>query len=164
MGKIVKAADKGIKGFKRIFIDDPRRAWTIGIFLVIVIVLIAVFWKSIKAFFTGLAGKAEDNAELANHIAQTGESVNLSASELSTMVNQLYTAMKGPGTDEETIYAVFKKCKNKADVLKLIAKFGTKDDKDLPTWIRSELSDTWPFKDLTKLNNILSDKGIDYSF
>lgn len=160
MGKVVKAADRGIAGFERIFIEDPRRAWTIGIFLVIVIVLLVVFWGKIKGLFESLVNKTALNSELQDHIQETGETPTLSNATFNMLANKLYTAMKGVGTDEDTVYSVFGQLGNTADVLKLITVFGTKDGETLDQWIRGDLS-SW---EINKLNRLLANKGIVYSF
>lgn len=160
MGKVIKTADKSIKGFERIFIEDPRRAWTIGIFLVIVIILIVVFWNRIKGLFETLLNKGGLNAELEEHINQTGESPTLSGLQFNLLANKLYNAMKGVGTDEDTIFACFNSLNNTADCLKLIAVFGTKDGETLDQWIRGDLS-SW---EISRLNKNLSNKGIAYQF
>ena len=160
MGKIVKSADKGIRSFEKIFIDDPRRAWTIGIFLVIVIVLLVVFWTRIKALFQSLVNKGGLNADLDEHITQTGESPTLSNVQFNLLANKLYNAMKGAGTDEDTVFACFNQLRNTADILKLIAVFGTKDGETLDQWVRGDLT-SW---EINRLNTNLANKGIAYAF
>lgn len=160
MNKIVKTADKGISGFEKIFIEDPRRAWTIGIFLVIIIVLLVVFWGRIKSLFEQMINKSALNNELNEYTQETGESPTLSSATFNMLANKLYTAMKGVGTDEDTVYDVFGQLRNTADVYKLVAVFGTKDGETLDQWIRGDLS-SW---EINKLNKLLSNKGIAYSF
>jgi len=104
MAKIIKSADKGIRGFEKIFIEDPRRAWTIGIFLVIIIVLLVVFWSRIKGLFQSLVNKGGLNADLDEHITSTGETPTLSGVQFNLLANKLYNAMKGVGTDEDTVH------------------------------------------------------------
>lgn len=74
--------------------------------------------------------------------------------------NRLYVAMKGLGTDENAIYAVFNAMDNVSDVRQLVAAFGLQKDKTLSQWLLSELS----AKDLQKVNSILKAKGINYTF
>ena len=74
--------------------------------------------------------------------------------------NRLYAAMKGPGTDEDTIFAVFNAMKSESDIRQLVGVFGLQKDKTLSQWLLSELST----KDLQKVNNILKVKGINYTF
>jgi hypothetical protein len=83
----------------------------------------------------------------------------------------LINAAWGMGTDENGIYQVFEAMNNKADVLKLIVKFGIRewDDPSIPfqylqgtvsTLINGELNGS----EKDKLNHILSAKGIDFRF
>ena len=160
MGKAVKAADKTIAGFEKIFIEDPRRAWTIGAFILIVIILLIVFWSKIKSLFEQLINKTALNTELDEYTEETGERPTLTNAQFNMLANKLYTAMKGVGTDEDTIFSVFGQMRNTADVLKLIAVFGTKDGETLEQWIRGDLS-SW---EINKLNRLLDNKGIAYSF
>ena len=160
MGKVVKAADKSIKGFERIFIEDPRRAWTIGIFIVIVIVLIVVFWGKLKNLFNQLVNKTALNSTLDEYTEETGEHPTLSGATFNMLAQKLYTAMKGVGTDEDTIYSVFGQMNNTADVLKLVAVFGTRDGETLDQWIRGDLN-TW---EINKINRLFASKGISYAF
>lgn len=160
MGKVIKSADKGIKSFEKIFIEDPRRALAIGIFLVVVIVLLVIFWSRIKALVQSIVNKGGMNEDLNDHINQTGETPTLSNVQANLLANKLYQAMKGIATDEDTIYACFNQLKNTADVLKLIAAFGTRDGETLDQWIRGDLN-RW---EINKLNNNLANKGIAYAF
>lgn len=160
MAKIIKSADHGIRGFEKIFIEDPRRAWTIGIFLVIVIVLLVVFWSRIKGLFQSLVNKGGLNADLDEHITSTGETPTLSGVQFNLLANKLYNAMKGVGTDENTVYSCFNQLRNTADMLKLIAVFGTKDGETLDQWIRGDLN-SW---EINRLNTNLANKGIAYAF
>ena len=160
MGKAVKAADKTIAGFEKIFIEDPRRAWTIGIFLIIIIVLLVVFWDKIKEFVAEMRARRAANDDLRDYEKQTGEYPSLNNAKIKSLASKLLTAMKGLGTDEQTIYNVFAALGNTADMLALVSAFGTPDGEDLDQWIRGDLS-SWEIK---KVNGILSSKGISYSF
>lgn len=160
MGKVIKSADKGIRSFEKIFIDDPRRAWAIGIFLVVIIVLLVVFWTRIKSLFQSLVNKGGMNADLDDHITQTGETPTLSNVQFNLLANKLYNAMKGVGTDEDTVFACFNQLRNTADMLKLIAVYGTKDGETLDQWVRGDLS-SW---EINRLNTNLANKGIAYAF
>lgn len=160
MGKVVKYADKGISGFEKIFIEDPRRAWTIGIALVLAIVLLVVFWSRLRALFQSVINKGADISALSDHEQETGEYPTLSSLTYQALANKIYQACKGFGTDEDAIYNAFGQLNNTADMLKLITVFGIKDSHDLDWWIRSELN-RWEIK---KLNAQLSGKGIVYQF
>lgn len=85
----------------------------------------------------------------------------ISDSIANSYANQLYNAMESSGTDENTIYAVFKKLQNPNDFKKVYNKFGKKSysgiitggspygvetwlgmyvDGDLIEWLKTEIS------------------------
>ena len=72
----------------------------------------------------------------------------------------IYNAVEGMGTNEQAIFDVFNKVKNKDDVLQLISSFGVKDGETLSQWIIGDLGDD----DKATLNRLLSDKNINYQF
>lgn len=74
--------------------------------------------------------------------------------------SKLYTSMKGPGTNEKAIYAVFEALTSRSDVMQLIKTYGLKDNMTLVEWINSELN----AKELEHLNSILSSKSIQLQF
>lgn len=134
---------------------------------IIVVAIVAVLaigtWAVLK--FTSLGKKMDERiAEeklgktLDSEIAK--EAVTLTPADAELYAQRLYTAMKGMGTDEDAIYSVFLNLKTKGDVLYLIQVFGVKDHETLVQWITSELNS----KERTKLNSILANKNIDYTF
>lgn len=152
--------DKGISRLDTIFIEDPRRAIVIGVFIVVAIVIVILLWSRIKGLFASLMNRNAATSQLNDVTEQTGEYPTLSNASYYTLANQVYNACKGLGTDEDAIYNVFGQLNNTADVYKLIQVFGTKDSKTLPMWMRAELN-SW---EINKLNNILASKGINYAF
>lgn len=72
----------------------------------------------------------------------------------------VYRAVNGIGTNEQAVFDVFKKLKNKDDVLQLITAFGVKDGETLSQWLIGDLGDD----DKETLNRLLSDKNINYQF
>lgn len=70
------------------------------------------------------------------------------------------------GTDEQAIYAIFKKMMNDLDVAKLIVAFGNQrvefsfQSAPLGAWLSSELSSD----EMATVNKILSNKKIKYQF
>ena len=157
MSKTVNTIDK-------VFIEDPRRALVIGGALVVIVVLLIVFWSRIKSFVARIRNSLANDSVLNEWQTSTGQYPTLSESEYVVLCSKLEAAAKGPGTDENAIYNVFNKMNNTADVLKLVSVYGTRDGQTLPEMIRAELSDSWPFNEIKKLNKILSDKGIAYTF
>lgn len=133
------------------------QVYTIGIFAVVAIIVIAVlciYWSKIKSWFQ----QKKEDVELDTYINKSN--VTISDAILRQMANQLYTAMKGPGTNEDAIYTVFGQLNTDDDVLQLIRIFGTKKDETLPQWILGELNT----KERERLNTILINNGIAYQF
>ena len=147
-------------------IDNPKKALIIIIIVVIVAVMIWIFWGRLSRLVAQLTGKIQDNSELNSHITQTGEVLSYSDNEYRKMANKLEEAfyggwLFGAGTDEDAVFAVFNRLNNKADVLKLVAVYGTdKNSRTLDQALQSELTNS----ELNRLNNILTNKGIYYQF
>lgn len=147
-------------------IDNPKKVLIIVIILVIIGVVIWIMWGRISRLFAQLTGKIQDNAELNNHINQTGETLSFTDTEYRNMANKLEEAfyggwLFGAGTDEDAVFDVFNRLNNKADLLKLIAVYGTdKNDRTLNQALQSELTSS----ELAHVNNILTNKGIYYQF
>lgn len=103
-------------------------------------------------------------------------------SQYETLSQILVEAMNGCGTDEESIYSVFRQLANDADVLKLIQVFGVRfyqpciwtspvsysiwlaNDKafggGLPAWLGYDLA----ADEIKKINDILRSKQISFQF
>jgi hypothetical protein len=138
----------------------PKKAIAIAIIVILAIVVFFIFKKQIKNMIDGISVKAEANKALNEEIAATGKSPSFAESQYRSYATRLYNAMKGAGTNENTVYAVFNDMSNTADVLKLIAVYGSKDNETLPEWLNGDLSAS----ELRKVNAILSGKGINYQF
>lgn len=146
------------------FAKDYRRAIVIGVVLVVITILLFIFWGRIKALVQQIKNRFANEQALNQWTNTTGEVALLPSSQLTILANRLEQAAKGAGTDEDAIYAVFNQMNNTADVYALIAAYGTRDGQDLPTMIRSELTDMWPYREISKVNQILTNKGISYQF
>ena len=77
--------------------------------------------------------------------------------------DKLFNAMKGSGTDEETVLKVMTfYVKNDVDFILLYKAFGYRqgamwsDSADLKTWLREDLSDYW----INMINNDYKNKGM----
>lgn len=146
------------------FAKDYRRAIVIGVVLIVITILLFIFWGRIKALVQQIKNRFANEQALNQWTTTTGEVSLLPSSQLTILANRLEQAAKGAGTDEDAIYAVFNQMNNTADVYALIAAYGTRDGQDLPTMIRSELTDMWPYREISKVNQILTNKGISYQF
>lgn len=100
-----------------------------------------------------------------NRLVAQGVKPTYPDSSYSQYANAIYSAgFNTIGTDENTIYDIFKKMQNDLDVAKLIAAFGEQrvefsfQSLPLGAWLRTELSAS----EMQVVNKILSDKKIKY--
>ncbi|MCL1867750.1 MAG: annexin [Paludibacter sp.] len=140
----------------------PQRVITLMVILILICVIIYFAFKQIRS----LIMKAKRVAEI-NELENAGEVASYTQSQYVSFADTLFAAMNGLGTDEDAIYNVFYKMKNKIDVLKLIDAYGVRNKafmfgtgKNLSESLRDELSTS----EMSKLNVILQTKGIDYTF
>ncbi|NBX26671.1 MAG: hypothetical protein EBR55_00235 [Chitinophagia bacterium] len=129
------------------------------------------------------ASKSADEAtkEL-KRLSFNGVNPTITKTQAINFSEKLVQAMNGCGTDEKMVYSVFNALKNDADIYLLISSFGVRyytpcgasqpvsyarwlfNDKtfggDLGTWLSYDLSSS----EIDSINNILSKKGIKYSF
>lgn len=131
--------------------------YTIAIIAAVVIAVVIVLAVNYKKLRNWIEQKRYDN-EIATDINTSN--ITISATLLRQYADRLYTAMKGWGTDEDTIYDVFANFRTDDDVLQLIRLYGTRDNMTLPQWIVDELTT----KERKKLNTILTNNGVTYQF
>ena len=133
--------------------------------LAITIVVIGVAgwiltWLLIKGI-TFLKNKALEKKVIDKANAEIKDTdVTLTPSELSNLADRLYSAMSGPGTDEEAVYAAFRLLRTRSDLMSLIKAFGVRKGETLPQWLTGDLSR----REIEKLNAILVSNRINYSF
>ena len=100
------------------------------------------------------------------------EPLTYPASEYTAMANRLVIAFNDCGTVEQTVYSVFDKIKNNADILKLKAVWGTRKwdgcllagEWDRVGTLDEAMTDELRASELAKVNNKLIQKGIMYTF
>jgi hypothetical protein len=141
-------------------LSNPRRILAIVILITVIVVAFLIFKNKIIAAFTSLRKDLDDKKVIDEEIKETGIKPSYSDSQYRVFADQLYAAMKGWGTNEDAIYNVFRQMKSRVDVLKLIDIYGTRDGEDLIQWMNGDLS-SWNFN---KINQILRDNSVDYSF
>lgn len=98
---------------------------------------------------------------------KAGQTPSYSSATYSQLADKIYSAvMYTWGTDEQAIYDVFDQMKNNLDVAMLIKAFGKRrlefSTQDLE--LGAHLSNDLDSSEISKLNNILSSKGITYRF
>lgn len=118
--------------------------------------------------------KKEDNAvnNDLDKLISAGQGPTMSQSQMIGFANQLFQAMDGYGTNEESIISIFNKVKNDADVLGIIKSYGIKDlssgkfnpEPNLKGTLRehlsAELSQYW----MDALNKVMTNKKITTRF
>jgi len=133
---------------------------TMQIVVVLAVVLVVFLTiRAVKSYASRIGQYSEQLGEQAALVAQ-GQQKSYSQSQYNTMANQLYYALKGAGTDEETVYSVMGKMQNDLDIIALDNAFGMRDASSLQAWLRGDLSSS----EMQQVNMILSNKGITKSF
>lgn len=137
----------------------PQVKWVlIGLAVVVVLVIVYYFWS-------GSAERKDtkssnDLVDRVNKEIDTKQ-LTLTDQQALSMANALESAMTTLwGTDEDAIYDVFAQCGTRSDVLKIVGAFGVRNGEDLTQWLHGDLSDD----ELKILNNLLTNKGINYRF
>lgn len=151
-----------MKDFLEKLIDKPKGVYAIAILVAILLILYFVFKSQISGIIQNLRNSIFNKRSLDEAITQTGQTLSYSDIQYQAYANRLYLCMKGLGTDEEGIMAVFNDMKNTADVLKLVSVFGIRDNETLQEWLRGE--DEWFASIVRKVNASLTTKGITYQF
>jgi hypothetical protein len=153
-----------MKDFLEKLIDKPKGVYALAVLTVIVLILYFVFKNQISGFLQNLKTSIFNQRTLDEQITETGETLSYSNLQFQAYSNRLYLAMKGLGTDDEAILSVFNDMRNSADVLKLIATFGIRDEETLAQWLHGEA----PWYELgsivKKVNSLLTAKNITYQF
>lgn len=137
--------------------------------IVILIILLYLFWNTIKGIERAAANSIKNGGEMAT-LAANGIKASYGSDEYKAMANKLYEAMDGWGTSSDVVFSVFGKLNNDVDFIKLDQAFGVREasdnmfglypSEDLEGWIQDDLSTS----EITQLNNILKKRGITKRF
>jgi len=118
------------------------------------------------SYFTSGNTPAQAATEV-NKLQKSGVKQTYPDSNYSQWANAIYSAgFNTLGTDEQTIYDIFKKMVNDLDVAKLIVAFGEQrvefsfQELPLGAWLRTELSAS----EMNVINNIFATRNIKYRF
>ncbi len=141
-------------------LGNPKIMISIGIIVLIIGIVLAIFWKKIKDAIDDAKQqreleKKQDEVESFTHTTQTYPD-----SYYVAFADQLESAMRGLRTDEETVYVIMGKIKNDVDYLKLNSAFGTRSKQNLTRWIHGDFSE----RDIKKINTILKNNGVSMGF
>ena len=132
-----------------------------------------LLYKLIQKAKQSQSPEGKESKEIENEIKTDTSKQSYPLSQYSQMAQKIEGAGHDIGTDEASIYAVFRKIKTNKDFLLLKKAFGTRpytgdilpyfvlrNDLDLQGWLTSELSSS----ELTKVNTILRNNGVTYDF
>ena len=119
----------------------------------VVVVLLIVFLNRLRP-----------KKSIVDDLVVNNSNLTYTDTEYRLMSNQLYTAMKGAGTDTAAILRVCQKLQNVDDWNAVVKAFGTKSSSNwvykfsgtLYDWLQDELSD----REMRKLNEILNKIGV----
>ena len=132
-----------------------------GMIAIVVLIIFFVVWNRFgkSKQDTEDANKERDIANEVNN-AITTSNVTLSQVQLNTLADKIYKAVKGPGTDEKSVYDAMRTLQTKDDVLALIKTFSVRDSMTLREWLYDDLNNS----EIQKINDILVSKDISFSF
>lgn len=127
--------------------------------LAALVLLVIVYY-----FYKGLTKVEEVKStnEVVNKANQEIDTAKLTLTnvQLNTIVEKLYKAMSGIGTDLDGVYSAFEMVNTRSDVLAVIGNFGMKDGESLSEWLYGDLSQD----EINHVNAILASKNINYQF
>lgn len=125
--------------------------------LILLVVLIFIILKVKGSFIKEM--KSQNAIKDANKEIDINQ-LTLTEAQYNTLSSKFYRAVKGLGTDNKAVYAVFEALNTRSDLMKLMAVFGVQKDLTLAEWLHDDLNQ----KEIDHVNNILAAKSIDYKF
>lgn len=107
-----------------------------------------------------------------NDLIKAGQKPTLTNLQLTSIANQIFTAVNGYQSDEAAIYRAFANVKNDLDVVNLIKAFGVREvstgignpSPNLKGTLSQVLTDELNSDEIKALNDLLARKGIKYRF
>ena len=148
--------------FKNIKFNNPLQLLYAAIALLVLFFIVSKVLKALQGIGNNTTDKEADKELDKNKLT-------FSKTEYKGFADQLREAMFDLGTNESTIYNVFRKMKTRDDILALISAFGKRDyyffgisagKLTLTEWFGKELSN----RDISKLNEVIKERGINYTF
>ncbi|MBR6311287.1 MAG: hypothetical protein IKR52_08850 [Paludibacteraceae bacterium] len=153
---VVKAGAELAKNTKiDINVNDLVKKYMIGVGCVLGGIALYLIIRKIKK--KNIGNKLNDTAAKAYKYELTKEEKNIAKAngfteeKATTLANRIYNAMKGVGTDEDTVVAIIESMKSSGELKMLCLAFGTQKytswtlqtvHGDLVTWLKDELNDS----------------------
>lgn len=135
---------------------------------------VGIGWLFYDIFIKGKSSEDKRELEQNQEIQQNTQEPTYPDSQYYTFADTLESAMENAGTDEESVYRVFRKIKNNKDYLFLQKAFGNRTysgelfggltslvdptEDSLEQWLQKELNS----EEIGKVNKILSNNGVKY--
>lgn len=126
--------------------------------MVFVIISLIVLWfliTTIKSRMSVVKNQIENKSEV-QILKEKGVQPSYTYDKYAGWSDELDTAMRGGGTDEDRVFRIFGYMNNDMDFIQLYKAFGVRDGEDLNGWLKGDLSAT----DIAKLNKQLNYAGI----
>lgn len=131
------------------FAKDPKGALTMALIIAIIGIVIWLLWKkitgSVEKVRNGIENAIAGNEAVNAIERRTGTIATYTDHEYNEFADQLYTAMDGPGTVEDSIKAVMEQMKSESDLARVEKAFGKRDSSwrpfDEPTGLSAWLHD-----------------------
>lgn len=131
------------------FAKDPKGALTMALIIAIIGIVIWLLWYKSSKAIKGLMGDIETATEGKANInaveRRTGTTATYTDYEYKQFADQLYTAMNGWTTDEDSVRTRMEQMKSESDLARLENAFGKRDSSwnpfDDPTGLSAWLHD-----------------------
>ena len=141
-------------------LGNPKIMISIGIIVLIIGIVIAIFWKKIKNAIDEAKQDKKNEKKVDEVESFTQKTQTYPDSYYVIFADQLDSAMRGCGTREEEVFNIIGKIKNDVDFIKLNNAFGTRKNQNLGRWIHGDFNE----KDIKKINEILKRNGVTMGF
>lgn len=152
--------------------------WAKGTVAVSVVAGVAVIsyliYRKVKAekALKGAKNEVDAVAATTKVLTGAGQKPSLDDLKLSSLANQLFTAMDGYGSDAQSIYRAFANVKNDLDVVNLIKAYGIRNlssgalnpTPNITGTLSQHITDELSASEVKALNDLLARKGIKYRF
>ena len=144
--------------------------WAKGIILILIVLLIVwlvyKFYKQVGFKSADERKEEKDYRKDLDMLAKQGQTPTFTRTQYKGFADTIEGENKSWDTDEEKIYGIFRNMKNDMDIILLSEAFGKRrpqfetTERDLNAFLNADLNSS----EITKVNQILSSKGIKYRF
>lgn len=133
----------------------PQRALSVAIIVAVIVAVVWLFWGKIASAIRGAIAQKK----LENEAGQYGQQT-LTDSQIRSLAEQIYTAMKGWGTDESAIEYVLTQIKSNADWAALRTAYAAVNKDTTYTTLDSRIAYEGTNRELARWRAILDSNGV----